>query len=664
MNSIIEGAPNSVNHTVNSIPVHATNSLDQTVNSILKHAPDRSDRRYRRENDGLNGLLRPSNDLDDVGDKYRLMSDLQGLCTDNLNNDFEHQCFDEAIKILQARELTLNDKDLGDHVLDIPGIPRARFLPHQIWGIGFVLKRFMQEDGLKLNGVLIADDMGLGKTYTALGAVFHIKWLVAAAKTDLVIPYYGKKLSSLKFKCPLLHENLDILERPVLVVVPSQLIATWAITIREVLEGTGLELRVIGNKYQPTADEINLLNVDGDRGKCIYLISYSTFRSRYDSALKGCRFGMAIFDESHSVKNAKTMGFASLMALNAPYRIQLTATPMHNTLADWHIQTRWLFCQQKNDDVATHGPVKLASVISDIKEGEKPMDEIYQKIKECVWPWTIRRWGETKNSDGSSLVRIPDLATNEVRLKYKPDESKWLMDWVRKKKENEKDKFQAAIHDWRLVCLSANLEFDTFRDGKYRSTWDPVTFSGGPFFRWLKGTLLPILQKVPKNGPPNKAVIFAPLPGHTYLLNWWFKQYYPKVNCFHYFSLLNRKDRSAMIKNFGRADTTSVLILTPALGGTGLNLVMANHVVIAQKFWNLNEQRQAVGRIHRLGQSRPPTSWTIHCVDGVDDRAQELHEIRGKFEARVMHGLMGSTISYTDLLDARNARIAARGQSN
>lgn len=69
----------------------------------------------------------------------------------------------------------------------------------------------------------------------------------------------------------------------------------------------------------------------------------------------------------------------------------------------------------------------------------------------------------------------------------------------------------------------------------------------------------------------------------------------------------------------------AALILTPALGGTGLNLVAANHVLIIQKFWNLNEQRQAVVQIHRIGQMWTPKAWSPHCEGGVDDRAEELH---------------------------------------
>ena len=117
------------------------------------------------------------------------------------------------------------------------------------------------------------------------------------------------------------------------------------------------------------------------------------------------------------------------------------------------------------------------------------------------------------------------------------------------------------------------------------------------------------------------------------------------------------RDRDRLLQEFASVDRPAALILTPALGGTGLNLVAVNHIIIQQKFWNLNEQRQAVARIHHIGQRRTPKAWILHCEGGVDDRAKELLQSRGKFEARVMHGLIGQKFSYLELMDTRATRI-------
>ena len=117
------------------------------------------------------------------------------------------------------------------------------------------------------------------------------------------------------------------------------------------------------------------------------------------------------------------------------------------------------------------------------------------------------------------------------------------------------------------------------------------------------------------------------------------------------------KRREEVIEEFTKIESPAALILTPALGGTGLNLVAANHVVIMQTFWVLKEQRQAIGRIDRLGQKRTPTVWILHCEGSVDDRAEELHKERAVYEARIMHGLIGESFSYKDLVSTCTTRL-------
>jgi SNF2 family DNA or RNA helicase len=156
----------------------------------------------------------------------------------------------------------------------------------------------------------------------------------------------------------------------------------------------------------------------------------------------------------------------------------------------------------------------------------------------------------------------------------------------------------------------------------------------------------------------HKAVLFCPLPGQTHLVDWWFRTYHPRIQSFLLAAGQATQERTDVINAFSDWPEPAVLVLTPALGGTGLNLTAADHVVIMQKFWCLNEQRQAVARVHRLGQPREPTAWVLHVKGGIDDRAQELQTANGVFEARMMHGLMGTDISYNMLMSVISARMA------
>ena len=72
-----------------------------------------------------------------------------------------------------------------------------------------------------------------------------------------------------------------------------------------------------------------------------------------------------------------------------------------------------------------------------------------------------------------------------------------------------------------------------------------------------------------------------------------------------YAEIGNDKRTEVQLK-FQDSRNPAVFITTPKVGGTGLNLTAANHAVITQTFWVLNEQRQAFAQVVRLGQNRVP----------------------------------------------------------
>ena len=69
---------------------------------------------------------------------------------------------------------------------------------------------------------------------------------------------------------------------------------------------------------------------------------------------------------------------------------------------------------------------------------------------------------------------------------------------------------------------------------------------------------------------------------------------------------MGNDERTEMQLKFRDSRNPAVFVTTPKVGGTGLNLTAANHAVITQKFWVLNEQWQAFGRVVWLGQIRVP----------------------------------------------------------
>jgi len=594
------------------------------------------------------------------------------LTATNLNNDFEHHCFDVAVRRLGASQLVSMEGDIGPHVFRIPGIPKGRFLPHQVWGIWFLVERVI---GYSPPVCLLADDMGLGKTFTALGALLHLKWISSEAAL-------GNKLACLEDRTvedlgddvpPFFGLAKEVFRRPSVVMVPASLVRQWDTAIKALSEEAGATLTNLNltvNRWL-SSEILNYRPDLPERGRAIHLISYETYRARCPKGgvLERCAWGIGIFDESHSVRSRKTQIYSALFHADVGGKFQLTGTPMYLDVNSWVVQAEWLFSRIKREARGRHGPERLREILAAVKTGEVAMNDAYQGLKTAAHPWMIRRWAETKGADGEPLVAKEHHAVEDVRLAYTEAELGQLNDYITKLKDrkNLNGHISTVIHEWRLACLSMSLpENDAFEtdDGalQYRQSWDRETYHQGPAIRWLRKKPVPILLGEPANGAPNKAVIFTPLPGQAWFVHWYLNTFHPGLKSFIYHSGMPIKDRNTLIEEFSGIESPATLTLTPTLGGTGLNLVAANHIVIMQKFWVLNEQRQAIGRIDRLGQKRKPTAWILHCQNSVDDRAEELHKLRAVYEARIMHGLMGESFSYSDLVSACQARLQQQQQ--
>jgi hypothetical protein len=80
-----------------------------------------------------------------------------------INNNFEQECLDEAVRLLNAHLIRqLTDDRFPDQKYLIPG------LVHQVWAILFIVWRWVWDADMP--GALVADKMGLGKTFTLVAA--------------------------------------------------------------------------------------------------------------------------------------------------------------------------------------------------------------------------------------------------------------------------------------------------------------------------------------------------------------------------------------------------------------------------------------------------------------------------------------------------------------
>lgn len=80
-------------------------------------------------------------------------------------------------------------------------------------------------------------------------------------------------------------------------------------------------------------------------------------------------------------------------------------------------------------------------------------------------------------------------------------------------------------------------------------------------------------------------------------------------------------------------------------GGQALNLTVANRAICFDLAWNEEMERQAFGRIHRLGQTKRTHFLRIIAKNTIDTRIIELQKRKSK---EIEKAFARKTRSYTD----------------
>lgn len=89
---------------------------------------------------------------------------------------------------------------------------------------------------------------------------------------------------------------------------------------------------------------------------------------------------------------------------------------------------------------------------------------------------------------------------------------------------------------------------------------------------------------------------------------------------------LNRQQRESRLQEF--KSQTQVLIMSLKVGCQGLNLTCASKIVILDPWWNPAVERQAIERVHRIGQVKDVQAYRIVCEGTVEEQVVRLQKVK------------------------------------
>jgi len=438
-------------------------------------------------------------------------------------------------------------------------------------------------------GGILADEMGLGKTLQAL---------------------------------TLLSMNSDLTH---IVICPKTLIYNWDNEIK---------------KYFP---EMKVLIVDGDSEKRKKLIkksqdydlvitSYSMLQKDYKEYVsENIKFGYAILDEAHYVKNMKTLSAKAVRLINSENMVLLTGTPLENNLDELYSTFDLIM------------PGYLGSKLEYTREFSSKIErnnmialEILQaKIK----PFILRR---TKKQvlkelpDKQEQVVYSEMTNKQVAIYNEVlDRVKLDVNSLIEKQGFNKSRIQvlSALLKLRQVCnhpnlMDKSLPLDSDLSGKHNQFLEllsEVVASGKKVLVFSQFTsMLDIMEK-----DLNKlGIVFVRLDGST-------------------------RNRQELVDGFNEDDTIKVFLISLKAGGVGLNLTSASAVFLYDPWWNPMVEKQAMDRAHRIGQTKKVNVYKFITKNSIEEKIMKLQERKGNlFENLITdNGGFMKRLEWEDLME-------------
>ena len=388
---------------------------------------------------------------------------------------------------------------------------------------------------------------------------------------------------------------------PYLIVVPLSVMPNWQ-----------LELE----KWAPSIKVVVFKGPDATR-KRIHKEEMADFQfnvvlTTYEYIMKGkAQLGKflwqyIIIDEGHRIKNAESK-LAIMLGhkYKSKNRLLLTGTPLQNNLSELWALLNFLLPQVFNSSASFEAwfnePMAKLSATKDAGEAQSALDEeetliIVNRLHSILKPFMLRRMKkdvESQLPQKSEMVLKVELSGWQ-KLVYKQLKNEGLASVDADGKAVNKQMHNVMMQ-LRKTCNHPYLfwqQSDEFHDLNF--PLENLYRSSGKF-----ELLDRVLPKLRATG--HKVLIFTQMTKILDLMEDYL--HWRKWNFVRLDGTTKADDRGTVVDQFSDATLDKwIFLLTTRAGGVGLNLQVADTVIIFDSDWNPQMDMQAMDRAHRIGQ--------------------------------------------------------------
>ncbi len=423
-------------------------------------------------------------------------------------------------------------------------------------------------------GGCLADDMGLGKTLQALAV------LLSRAAGG-----------------------------PALVVAPTSLMGNW----RAEAARFAPSLNVIVHAESGAAGE-RTARIASLGSRDVLLVSYPMLW--IDGEHFAARpWHTLVLDEAQAIKNASAKRSQAVFALRADFRLALSGTPIENRLGElWSIMRA---CNPGLLGSMARFNERFANLI------ERQHDRHAQRtLRRLIGPFLLRR------TKAEVLADLPPRT--ELVLKIQPDEAE-RAHYEALRREVLVDAEKSLSGDG---AGQAHLNILAGLTRLRRAACDPRLVSPQLKMAGAKvQAFAELAQELVANG--HKALVFSQFVDFLKLLREPLDA--AGIAYQHLDGSTPAAERTRRVDAF-QAGEGHLFLISLKAGGFGLNLTVADYVVIADPWWNPAAEDQASGRAHRIGQQRPVTVYRLVAQGTLEERIVDMHAAKRELADSVLEG--------------------------
>ncbi|KNE66349.1 hypothetical protein AMAG_11492 [Allomyces macrogynus ATCC 38327] len=531
--------------------------------------------------------------------------------------------------------------------------PALTLKSYQLVGVSWLTLLYQRG----LAGIL-ADDMGLGKTAQVIAFLANL----------LELGHRG----------------------PHLIVCPASTLDNW---LRELARWVpGHVLRVAsysGSQAERTALQSDIRYAEDPYNVVVTTYNVATGGKDDRAFLRKMKFRTMILDEGHFVKNADSMRYKHLMAINAPFRLLTTGTPMQNDLQELLALLTFIM------------PALFASAgdawqrIFKLKSLEAISAQRIDKVRRIMAPFVLRRKKTQVLADlppkhvrvahctleGTQRVLYDELvrASQEAVTAGAAKQFKnYLMDL--RKAAAHPLLFRRRFDDATVKTMARNLmKEEPYWDANVQYVTEDLLIcsdfelegmcrkypkSLGKFAlqneEWMQSAKFVQLKEVLREGKDkgDRCLIFSQFTMCLDVL-----EAFLTTLGYKYLRLDGTTpvvERQGLVDEFQENEEIFVFLLSTKAGGLGLNLTAANTVIIHDLDFNPFNDAQACDRAWRLGQTRPVQVIKLVCKDTIEDVIYRRQEAKLILDQRLQEGVgAGGDAAATGNSDEDDASLAA-----